>query len=200
VIRREDPPVLIGLADLLGSGDERPPEEDTRSRRGTLGWLWRAVAFAAVVSGSVWVLARALGYAMPYPLLLLAVLSVAGLRRILSTAPAPPLPIVTRPPTPEPSPFAGAAVDGLEAAVSRWENRLTYTAHDPQRFATAALPRLREIADERLRQRHGVTRADDPERARDLLGPTLWRLMHENPTRNPTPRDLATVVAQLEAL
>jgi len=43
-----------------------------------------------------------------------------------------------------------------------------------------------------------VRLADDPERARRLLGETLWTMLHEPGVRTPTPRDLAAAVAHLE--
>ena len=39
-----------------------------------------------------------------------------------------------------------------------------------ERFGSTVARRLGELADERLRQRHGLTRASDPARARELLG------------------------------
>ncbi|WP_460913745.1 hypothetical protein [Plantactinospora veratri] len=59
---------------------------------------------------------------------------------------------------------------------------------------------LAELVDELLRQRHGVTRASDPERARGLLGEPLWNFLDTPPKRTPAPRDLAAIVAQLEKL
>jgi hypothetical protein len=92
------------------------------------------------------------------------------------------------------------ARDALRAAVKGWERPLDWSASRPERFAKVILPRLGELADERLRQRHGVTRASDPARARALLGERLWTFLDTPPRRTPSPRALAAIVAELEKL
>ena len=62
------------------------------------------------------------------------------------------------------------------------------------------LPRIGELADERLRQRHGLTRASDPHRARQLLGEEAWQFLHTRPRRKVNPRDVASIVAKVEGL
>jgi hypothetical protein len=57
-----------------------------------------------------------------------------------------------------------------------------------------------ELTDERLRLRHGITRASDPRRARELLGEPLWQLLGDPGRRPPKARDLATHVETLERL
>ncbi len=61
-------------------------------------------------------------------------------------------------------------------------------------------PLIADLVDERLRQRHGLTRDGDPERARALLGDPLWKLLEKPVKRTPAPRELAAIVAQLEKL
>jgi hypothetical protein len=60
--------------------------------------------------------------------------------------------------------------DGVLMAVRRWDRRLANT--DSGLSAS-----LGDLADERLRQRHGLTRASDPARARALLGEPVWALL-----------------------
>ncbi|GAB3945692.1 hypothetical protein GCM10027614_37900 [Micromonospora vulcania] len=51
----------------------------------------------------------------------------------------------------------------------------------PERFTSVVLPRLAELADERLRLTHAVTRESDPARARVLLGDRLWTFLESLP-------------------
>jgi len=62
------------------------------------------------------------------------------------------------------------------------------------------LPVLAELTDERLRLRHGLTRATDPRRARELIGEPLWLALSEPGRRPPKRTDLATFVEALERL
>ena len=60
---------------------------------------------------------------------------------------------------------------------------------------------LAELTDERLRLRHGITRASDPRRARELLGEPLWQLLAEPGRRRAEgPRAVETYVDALERL
>jgi hypothetical protein len=90
--------------------------------------------------------------------------------------------------------------DMLRAAVRRWEQRLGWSQSEPQQFSRNLLPVLAELTDERLRLRHGITRASDPRRARELIGEQLWQLLNEPDRRPPKARDLAGYVRTLEEL
>jgi hypothetical protein len=115
---------------------------------------------------------------------------------------------VAPPPTPKPVARRATAdsedlyhwtgTDSLRSAVRRWEERLVWSRSDPDAFARNVLPMLGELADERLRLHHGITRASDPRRARDLLGEPLW-LALDAPRRRP-PRDMTAFVEALERL
>ena len=59
---------------------------------------------------------------------------------------------------------------------------------------------LAELADERLRLRHGITRESDPRRARELLGDPLWAALHDRGRRSAKARELETYVDALERL
>ncbi len=61
------------------------------------------------------------------------------------------------------------------------------------------MPVLAELTDERLRLRHGLTRASDPRRARELIGETLWSALEE-PGRRVKPRDPTQYIESLERL
>ena len=62
------------------------------------------------------------------------------------------------------------------------------------------LPRLVRVADDRLLRRHGVDRASSPERARELLGPTVWTVLHDPGAPLPPPGVVADVVTRIEEL
>lgn len=74
--------------------------------------------------------------------------------------------------------------------------RLAEAAVDQDRFVTRVQPRLRRLAEARLRQRHGVPGLDDP-RARDLLGADLHRLLTDPTAPLPEPSKLADLLEDL---
>jgi hypothetical protein len=90
--------------------------------------------------------------------------------------------------------------DGMLEAIRRWDRRLDWGSSGPQRFGATAAVRLGDLADERLRLRHAITRATDPVRARTLLGDEVWTLLHGPVTRVPTPREIAAVASRLESM
>ncbi|HYN93187.1 MAG TPA: hypothetical protein VES42_05020 [Pilimelia sp.] len=88
--------------------------------------------------------------------------------------------------------------DTLRRAVLRWEHRLTRHLDAPGTVSPLE-PALREVADERLRQRHGVTLDGDPARARELLGEPLWAVLTGG-RRRAGVRELTAALARLEEL
>ncbi len=90
--------------------------------------------------------------------------------------------------------------DGLNSAINRWDVMLDWCHTDVARFNRRVLPRLGELVDERLRQKHGIVRATDPQAARDLLGDALWSFVTMPSRRPPSPRDLDQIVTALEKL
>ena len=192
-----DAEVFTGLDELLQAGsDDDTGTTPQRAERGPAGWAWRAGLAAALVGAAVWWILRRLGFVVAYPLPALTVFVILALRRALRAVAAAPVGLVTVPDGP-----AGACdepVDGLALAIRRWRNRLMWTERDRDHFASAVVPRLRELVEDRLWLRHGGRLADDPDRARRLLGGTLWTMLHEPGVRTPTPRDLAAAVAHLE--
>ncbi len=67
---------------------------------------------------------------------------------------------------------------------------------DPDRFVLRIQPRLRRLAEARLRRRHGVPDLADP-RAAGLLGPDLHRLVTDPSAPLPEPRRLAELLENL---
>jgi hypothetical protein len=95
---------------------------------------------------------------------------------------------------------SGPGSDALRSAVRRWERTLDRAHADPDLYSRNVLPVLAEMADERLRLRHGITRAADPRRARELLGDPMWAALHDPGRRAAKTRDIETFVDVLERL
>ncbi|SCF36354.1 hypothetical protein GA0074695_6109 [Micromonospora viridifaciens] len=188
------------IDDLLSF--EEPAQEAARARRGRLSWLPRTLAATAAVVVVVVVGLRAVGLQVPLWIVVAGVLALLAVRRVTATlAPPPPSRAGGRAPAGEESgTWNWAAQDALRTAINGWERPLDWCGGDRKRFATRILPRLGELADERLRQMHGVTRESDPARARALLGEPLWTFLDQPARRTPSPRELAAIVAELEKL
>lgn len=90
--------------------------------------------------------------------------------------------------------------DGMLNAIGRWDRRLDWGTTTGERFTAAVARRIGELADERLRQRHALTRASDPARAQELLGEDAWALIHGQVGGSPSPALVARAVARIEAL
>lgn len=188
-----------GLDDLFGMADNPRSAEETETvakRRSTLITL----AGNAIVIGLVTVVItaglRALGVTIS---LLLLISLLIGLRLVILavTSVAPPPSPRLRSRIGSGSPPAG---DALRAAVRRWEQNLDRAHSDPELHARNVLPVLAELTDERLRLRHGITRASDPRRARELLGDDLWSALSEPGRRALKARDVETYLDAMERL
>jgi hypothetical protein len=66
--------------------------------------------------------------------------------------------------------------DGKIQEVRRWDRRLDWGTYADRFAHTVGVP-LGELVDERLRQRHGITRASNPALARELVGARVWALL-----------------------
>ncbi|GAA1872853.1 hypothetical protein [Asanoa iriomotensis] len=180
--------------------DDEPAERADRGSTGARWWVkavLSGVALAAVVVSG----ARMFGYSVPIPAVVGVIAALIGLRRVTSLLrPA----TLTRNRRRAPAPVEDGSYDftdrdALRTVVGRWE-RLLQRAGNDNGSARAVQRTLAEIADERLRQRHGVTRAGDPDRARALLGDPLWAYLATPPTRNLAPRDAEAYMQSLERL
>jgi hypothetical protein len=210
-----------GGMDEFGSLVRRPPDDDDRPPLATARWwvvhVFGALALATVIFG----LLRFMRLGVPYPLIAITVLAIFVLRQVLNdiTArsehplpdsvtgrgiePTPPGVIDERQRAREESVGLRQSVgptDGLRFAVGRWEDRLSWSERDAARFGNLVVPRLRELVDERLRQRYGLTSASDPRRARQIVGDDVWHILHRPATRKLDPRDIASMVARLESI
>ncbi|MCZ7420864.1 MULTISPECIES: hypothetical protein [unclassified Micromonospora] len=189
------------IDDLLSFSEDRPVQSERR-RGGRL----RTVAGVLGVTVAVTVVAvaglRAVGLRVSLLVLVTAVVALLVVRRIVATL-APPAKSGQGSSSrggEEPGTYNWDARDALRVAVNGWATPLEWSKTSPERFTTMILPRLAELADERMRLKYGVTRESDPTRARALLGDRLSTFLETPPRRTPSPRDLAAIVAELEKI
>ncbi|GIE86752.1 hypothetical protein [Actinoplanes regularis] len=186
-----------GLEELFGM-TAPPPAAAPKARRRRSPAL-RVVGNVALVAAVTVVVVAALRAGSVQAPLLLVVALIAGLRLITIAATA------VRPPRPmkghaNAGNAAARATDSLRATVRRWEQTLDKAHSDSDTYARNVLPVLGELADERLRLRHGLTRASDPRRARQLLGEEAWAVLSDPGRRGLKTRDLETYVQAMERL
>jgi hypothetical protein len=172
----------------------------------TRPWRWRALGFVLATSAVVYTLTRAGGLAVPLTLILAVVSAAVLVRRALGLVHEPlwlRASDLVRPPGGRRRIELGGwyeGDDGVVAAVRRWDRRLDWGSTDTHRFNHTVPPRIGELVDECLRQRHSLTRASDPARARALLGEEIWTFLHRPATHVPTPREMAALVTRMEKL
>lgn len=169
-------------------------------------WRLRAALHALAISAVVYTLSRAGGLAIPLGLILAVVGAGLLIRRAVAVV-GEPVSLrasdLVRPPGGIRRIDMGGwyeGGDGMVAAVRRWDRRLDWGSTAPERFSHTVPGRVGDLVDERLRQRHGFTRASDPARARALLGEAVWSFLHEPATHVPTPAQLAQLVTRMEKL
>ncbi|GAB1645125.1 hypothetical protein [Krasilnikovia sp. MM14-A1259] len=189
-----------GLDDLFASSAEPVPDlPEVRRPRSRAAWIIRNVLFIAGATTVTVAGLRSAGVSVP---LLLVVTAFVALRLLMlavsQVAPPPPPKRSTRPGDRDHG--AGQGGDALRTAVRRWELRLDWAQSDADQYSRNVLPVIAELTDERLRLRHGITRASDPRRARELLGEALWRTLEEPGRRPPKAREVAAYVETLERL
>jgi hypothetical protein len=189
------------LDDLLAAGAPMPPLPRREDRLRLPVILLLTIMAAAAISA----LLAALRVTVPFFVVAALCVGVVLLRRAVRAVAEPgwlragdlvASPRITRPHEPG-GWYAGG--DGMVAAVRQWDRRLDWGLTHPDRFVNTTLPRLGELVDERLRQRHGITRASDPARARELLGENLWALLAPR-TQVPSHKQIIAAIADLERL
>lgn len=84
--------------------------------------------------------------------------------------------------------------------LTRLEREVTLAASNSFYLQARLCPLLREIADERLRERRGVDIERDPEAARVVLGPEAWDLVRPDRQRPADPHAPGLPLARLEAV
>ncbi|OJF14686.1 hypothetical protein [Couchioplanes caeruleus] len=192
-----------GLEDLFGASAEPATAAEParagakpRSRAARVTGNVLLVAVATTVTVAV---LRSQGIKLPIPLVVAAFTALRLIMLGVSEVAPPPAPRGRRR-TSDVGAGQFAGNDTLRTAVRRWEWQLDSAQHDADRFSRIVQPALAELADERLRLRHGVTRSSDPRRARELLGEPLWRMLEEPGRRPPKSRELSAWVDALEKI
>ena len=190
------------IDDLLSFSEE---DRSVQPEQRPAGRVRSVATFLGVAAASTVVLVaglRAVRLRVSLLVLVAAVVTLLLVRRIVVLLAPPPKPSRSTSGSggEEDGMYNWDARDALRAAINGWEMPLEWTKSRPERFTTLVLPRLAELADERLRLKHGVTRESDPTRARALLGDRLWMFLETPPRRTPSPRDLAVIVAELEKI
>jgi hypothetical protein len=168
-------------------------------------WIPRAALTAFFNSAVVYTLFHIFALAPPYPLILAVCIGAVLVRRAVTFAKEPRSHTRNVIRAPKPARIIGpggwyVTDDGMAEAIRRWDRRLEWGSTAPERFHHTITGRLAELVDERLRQRHGITLAGDPRRARALVGDDLWRLITEPAARVPSPRDVYQLVQRMESL
>ncbi|GAA4689273.1 hypothetical protein [Phytohabitans rumicis] len=189
------------IDDLLRHDEDAPPRQK-RLTTGT-GWWIRTLLMAGGMAAVAVFGLRMAGLALSIPLAYAGCLALLMLRRVVALVAAPPQPRagIPRGAGEESGSYNWLAEqDALRVAVTRWERRLSWYESDRERFQTSVRPLLREMVDERLRQRHGFTLNSDPKRARALIGDPLWNFLTTPAKRPLAPSDLAASVSRLEKL
>jgi hypothetical protein len=97
-------------------------------------------------------------------------------------------------------PQPSARTDRERGGLESFERRVAKAMEDPGRFDYVLRRQLCDLAEHRLRSRFGVDSRTDPDRARELLGESLWHLM-TTPTREvPTRQQLDSWIRAIEVL
>ena len=151
-----------------------------------IGSMARAAALAAAVAAlSAFLLLRV---GAPWPWAVLLALPLGALALLASRLPRA-TDVVW---APQPAHVATAT----SAQAGTLAGRLAEAAVDQDRFANRVQPRLRRLAEARLRQRHGIPDLGDP-RAREALGDELHRLLTDPKAPLPGPSRLADLLEHL---
>jgi hypothetical protein len=193
-----------GLEDLFGSRPDEvvvaESEEIGDKPRSRAGWIARNVTLVVVATLVTVAGLRSRGINVSILLVVAAFVALRLLMLAVSEVSPPPLPRPAARRGADEGDYRWAGTDTLRAAVRRWEQQLDWSQQDPERFSRNVLPAFNELTDERLRLKHGITRASDPRRARELLGEPLWEFLDDPGRRTPKARELATYVEALEKI
>ena len=193
-----------GLEGLFGGRPEEvvvaEPEEVVEKPRSRVGWILRNVALIAVATVVTVAGLRSRVISVSVLLIVAAFVALRLLMLAVSEVAPPPLPRPAVRRGEDDGDYRWAGTDTLRAAVRRWEQQLDWSQREPDSFSRNVLPVLAELTDERLRLKHGFTRASDPQRAREVLGEPLWQFLDEPGRRTPKPRELSAYVEALEKI
>lgn len=147
----------------------------------------------AAAAGAVRLAFLAAGYAAGVALCVAAGLALAACWRLAAAVAPPPAVAPDRPERAVPD-------DGL-VELTALEHRLSWGSVDADRFRERVRPLLVDLAVARLRSRHGLDPAAQPEEARRILGESLWQMVTgPPPSRSPSRPELTRLVEALERI
>jgi hypothetical protein len=162
-------------------------------------WAARAAVLAAAVSagasGLVYLALTLALYRIPFPqlwALAFALLLVPWMLHVLRGPPDHPDPYL--------DPNTAELGTPPFTQVERWRRRLEATCDDTEWFTRVVRARLVTLVGQRLRLRHGVRLADEPARAREILGDPLYGFLTEPLPRTPTPPELDRLITRMEEI
>lgn len=186
---------MLEMEPMRRDESRRPYAPTTVTARDLTRLAWQAVLIIAIAE----TLLFELGARVPLAVVVLIPVSALVAGRLVRAAKPPP----TQPP------MQRALADPRPAYrpfrdVDRIEDRLAWGQQDLAHFDAAVRPALSRLAEDRLYQRHGITRESHPEQARQLLGDKLWQLMTgpsvASTAAGPNPEELRPFVESLERL
>lgn len=195
---------MTSLDDLLNAG-----AGDGDGRRGGHRGRWRWLGTSILVAGAgtlviLGIMGVAFHRAVPWILVFVGLLTLRLLGTVLNWVNAQQVPKVLLRRVQSPSHWRTPGEnDGVQIATGRWSSRLAWfglQGGGQGRFASTLQPRLVMLIDDRVRSRHGVTRASDPARYRAHVGELLWGFVSQPAMRSPTTQELAVLVTHMEEI
>lgn len=164
----------------------------------------RRLVASPLLAVAAWGLLRVAGFRLPLVPMMALFLVVALLQLVVRAGSGEPaavrVPVPRTPAIAEARRPASLSTLVDATGMARWEGRLAWLDGDTSAFVARLQPQLAELVEQRLWLRHGVSRATDPRRAREILGEELWALLHQPLAAAPTPRRLAAIVTRIERL
>ena len=157
---------------------------------------WQSIVGAVLVAVLTWLVLVLLQFEPDPVRVLLIVALVAAVSHLLGEALGAQEPMVRQWMTDVEESVRPAGQDARLSFLVR-----VLTQHQVARHPDAHLAEcLTELADRRLQQRHGVRREQEPERAAQLLGPDLSRVLTEAPGRRLSPAEIDRHLRRIEEL
>lgn len=156
----------------------------------------RSLFIAAAIAGLVYLYLRAAEYEIPYWQLALIAIAIVYLSRLVANQRNP----VVDPGVP-PNMSALAEPATVRPSVADWERLLAYIEKYPDLYhETATQSKLWRITADRLRIKHHINLADDPDGAREFIGQPLFDFLHRPLDTCPTKAEFDYFLTQIEKI
>jgi hypothetical protein len=168
-------------------------------RRGGLsgGQLrWKSILGAVLAASLAWVALALLDFEPDPVRVPLLVALIAAVSHLMSDALGTEEPVLRMWAIDVPEPVRPVGQDARLSFLVRVLAQHQVARHPDARLAEC----LAELADRRLQQRHGVRREQEPQRAAELLGPDLSRVLTEAPGRRLSTAEIDRHLRRIEEL